>query len=155
MQAASTIAIASAGFLLAVLWMDLMFDVQVLPYRRDAQVPEQVLASIAGYYRRVTTNARPMGHLIGAVMVTALIAFATQLVLGPGVRLVDGASLVLLAGPVLLAIVRVLPNAVRLGARIDASIKQSVLARSICNDHLLCFAGIFGFIVLRVIAVGA
>jgi hypothetical protein len=42
----STIA-ASAGFLLAVLWFDLMFDVQVLRYRDD-DVPEVVLASIAG-----------------------------------------------------------------------------------------------------------
>ena len=51
---------ACGGFLLAVLWMDLMFDVQVLRHRRDAQLPEPVLASIAAYYGRVTTRARPM-----------------------------------------------------------------------------------------------
>ena len=45
-----------AGFLLAVLWFDLMFDVQVLrnPARRGA------LDSVSAYYRRVTTSARPM-----------------------------------------------------------------------------------------------
>ena len=52
--------IACGGFLLAVLWMDLMFDVQVLRHRGStAPLPEDVLASIAAYYRRVTTDAEP------------------------------------------------------------------------------------------------
>jgi hypothetical protein len=39
---------AGSGFLLAVLWFDLMFDVQVLRRReRGGEVPEEVLASIA------------------------------------------------------------------------------------------------------------
>ena len=46
---------ACGGFLLAVLWFDLMFDVQVLRHGSAAVLPEPVLASIAGYYRRVTT----------------------------------------------------------------------------------------------------
>lgn len=41
------------GFLFAILWMDLIFDVQVLRYRA-ADLPEPVLASIAGF-----TTARP------------------------------------------------------------------------------------------------
>ena len=48
---------AGAGFLLAVLWFDLMFDVQVIGHR-GAVLPEAVLASIAAYYARVTTRAR-------------------------------------------------------------------------------------------------
>jgi hypothetical protein len=55
-----------AGFLLAVLWFDLMFDVQVLRHG-DEEVPEAVLASIAGYYRRVTTEARPLNRLVALV----------------------------------------------------------------------------------------
>src|SRR5205809_24891 len=58
-----------AGFLLAVLWFDLMFDVQVLGRGRGGDpLPEEVLASIATYYRRVTTQARPMNYLVGVVM---------------------------------------------------------------------------------------
>ena len=57
---------AGAGFLLAVLWFDLMFDVQVLRGQPDAAV-----ASISAYYRRVTTDARPMNVLIGAAMAGA------------------------------------------------------------------------------------
>ena len=53
---------AGAGFLLAVLWFDLMFDVQVRGSR--GTVPEDALASIAAYYARVTTAARAMSRLI-------------------------------------------------------------------------------------------
>lgn len=38
---------SGAGFLLAVLWFDLMFDVQALPHR-GRELPEHTLASIAG-----------------------------------------------------------------------------------------------------------
>ena len=55
---------AAAGFLVAVLWFDLMFDVQVLRHRHHGVLPEPVLVSIAGYYRRVTTTASPMGRLV-------------------------------------------------------------------------------------------
>ena len=65
--------IAGAGFLLAVLWFDLMFDVQVARHRHG-EAPEEVLASIAGYYRRVTTTSRPMGRLVGLVMLATLTA---------------------------------------------------------------------------------
>src|SRR5262249_35867352 len=60
---------ACGGFLLAVLWMDLLFDTQVLR-QRSGDLPEDVLASIAAYYRRVTTTSRPMGRLVALVMLT-------------------------------------------------------------------------------------
>ncbi len=40
-----------------------MFDVQVLRHR-ERVLPEDVLASIAGYYRRVTREARRMNKLV-------------------------------------------------------------------------------------------
>ena len=55
-----------AGFLLAVLWFDLMHDVQVRGHDAALELPEPVLASIAGYYARVTTAARPMNQLVTA-----------------------------------------------------------------------------------------
>src|SRR6185312_1844083 len=45
---------AGAGFLLAVLWFDLMFDVQA---RGGSEVSPAALSSIAYYYARVTTGA--------------------------------------------------------------------------------------------------
>lgn len=141
---------ASGGFLLAVLWMDLMFDVQVLRHRRRGdELPEIVLASIAAYYRRVTTTARPMGHAVGAVMLALLIALVVQVAAGREPHWVGLASLPLAGGPILLAFARVLPNAIRLGARSDPLARQSALARSICRDHLLCFGGLLAFVVLQ------
>lgn len=143
---------ACGGFLLAVLWMDLLFDVQVLRHRRERAVPEPVLASIAAYYRRVTTDARPLGHLVGLVMLVALAVLGVQIAVGHGPRWLALASLVLAGGPVLLALLRVVPNAVRLGSRADDVAQQSALARGICRDHLLCLAGILAFVALQLVA---
>jgi hypothetical protein len=90
-----------------------------------------------------------MGHLVGAVMATLLVTLSIQIALGLGSRWLALASLVLSGGPILLAFVRVVPNAVRLGARSDPALRQSELARSICREHLLCLAGILGFVALQ------
>jgi len=58
-----TIAAAGAAFLLAVLWFDLMFEVQSRGHAGDP-LPSEVLASISAYYRRVTTEAYPMNRLV-------------------------------------------------------------------------------------------
>jgi hypothetical protein len=100
----SAIATAGAGFLLAVLWMDLMFDVQVLRHRSGApELPERVLASIAGYYRRVTTDASPMGRAIGIVMLSTFGALLGELLRGDRPAWLSLASLALAAAPVALA----------------------------------------------------
>ena len=149
MHAAAFLVVACGGFLLAVLWMDLMFDVQVLRHRQAAELPEPVLASIAAYYRRVTTDARPMGHLVGVIMLLALGLLIAQLVMDPARRWAAAASLPFCAGPVLLALLRVVPAAVRLGSRAGTLSQQRDLARSICRDHLICFGGILAFILLQ------
>lgn len=143
------LAAAGGGFLLGVLWMDLLFDLQVLRHPRTEPLPEPTLASIAGYYRRVTTEARPLGHAVGAAMVATLAALVVELAADGSSRAVSAASLVLLGAPVVLAFRRVLPYAVRLGSRADPPERQSELARSICRDHLLCLAAVLAFLALR------
>ena len=148
----SSILLACGGFLLAVLWMDLMFDVQVLRHRgNDSPLPDAVLVSIAGYYRRVTTEAWPMNRVIAAVMVLALGSLLVQVFHAGGSRWVALLSLALCGGSVGL-VPRVLRNAVRLGARADAVAVQSQLARNICRDHLVCLAGIVAFLILQLSA---
>jgi hypothetical protein len=85
-------------------------------------------------------------------MASTLIGVASQIALGP--RAPGLASLALAGGPILLAARRVVPNAVRLGARSDPTEAQSRLARTICRDHLICLAGIAGFLALQ-LALGA
>ena len=139
---------AGAGFLLAVLWFDLMFDVQVRRHR-EGNLPEDVLASIAGYYRRVTTAARPMNRLISAAMLATLAAIIVQIARGDEPRWVGWASLGLVGSAVALAAAHTVPAAVRLGARRDPSDAQSSLARSILRDHVLCFAAIASTLVAQ------
>jgi len=141
-------AAAGAGFLLAVLWFDLMFDVQVIG-RQQRELPEEVLASIARYYRRVTTAARPMNLLIALVMLATLAAVVVEIVRGPGAPWVGWASLAAIVPPIALARVRTVPNAVRLGARNDPRERQSALARVIYRDHIACAAAILTLLVLQ------
>jgi hypothetical protein len=144
---------ACGGFLLAVLWMDLMFDVQTLRYARtDEELPERVLASIAHYYQRVTTGASPMNLLIGAVMLATVAGTMAQFLMGRDPRWIAGASMALAGVPIVLARLRVIRNAVRLGARIDPLTGQTELARAICRDHLLCVVAIALFIGLQLSA---
>jgi hypothetical protein len=140
---------ACGGFLIAVLWMDLLFDSQVLTHRdRGPELPEPVLASIAGYYHRATTTARPMSYLIALVMVILLGALGFRAVSGADPAWLLVVSAVLAGGPILLALTHTVPNAVRLGKRTDSTAVQTRLARAICRDHLVCVAGMLGFVVL-------
>ena len=132
---------AAAGFLLAVLWFDLMFDVQVLRHR-GADLPEGTLPSIAAYYRRVTTAARPMNRLIAGVMLATIASIIVQLARGDAPRWAGALSLALTTSAILLAAAHTVPSAVRLGARSDAVERQARLARSILRDHLLCVVAV-------------
>src|SRR5215467_12755528 len=100
---------AGAGFLLAVLWFDLMFDVQA---RRPRSGPlnEAALASIAGYYARVTTRARPMNRLVAGVMLATLAAIVVEIATGDVSAWVAWASLVLAAGAIALAGAHTVPS---------------------------------------------
>ena len=139
---------ASAGFLVAVLWMDLIFDSQVLRHRSADELPEPVLASISAYYRRATTTSRPMSHLIALVMAILAGALGFAWISGPTAVWPLAAASALAVGPILLAMLRTVPNAVRLGARSGDISQQSRLARSVCVDHLVCLACLAGFLAI-------
>jgi len=144
------IAAACAGFLIAVLWMDLMFDTQVLRHRREEELPESVVDSISAYYHRATTTSRPMSLLIAIVMVILLGSLGFRALRGGDPPWLLAASAVLAAVPILLALVRTVPNAVALGNRVGTPSEQSRLARSICRDHLLCLVFMSAFLALWV-----
>jgi hypothetical protein len=139
---------AEAAFLLAVLWFDLMFDVQVIGHG-GGELPEPVLESIGGYYARVTTAARPMNRLVAAVMLGTIGSIVAEIVNGEPSHAVAYASLALAAFAIGLAGVRTVPSAVRLGSRRDDVVDQSALARSIFYQHLLCVAAIVALLTLQ------
>jgi hypothetical protein len=148
-KAVAPLLTACSGFLFAVLWMDLMFDVQVFGHRSAGEeLPEPALASIAGYYHRATTASRPMSRLIALVMLILLGALGFQATRGqdPGWLMLISAGL---AGvPTMLALTQTVPDAVRLGHRTDSVPEQSRLARSVCRDHLVCAGCMLAFLVL-------
>jgi cytochrome bd-type quinol oxidase subunit 2 len=140
---------AGAGFLMAVLWCDLMFDVQVRRHRSEAEVPSDVVDSIATYYARVTTAARPMNRLIAFVMVATTAALVAQVARGEDPRWTAWATLALTVGAVLLAGIHTVPTAIRLGTRRDPPAERSELARAVFRDHVACFAAIAAVLVLQ------
>jgi hypothetical protein len=139
---------AGAGFLLAVLWFDLMFDVQVAGRRGEA-LPEEVLDSIGRYYRRVTTSARPMNRLVAMAMLATVAAIVIEISAGDAPAWVGWASLALAVAAIALAGTRTVPAAIRLGARTDTAERQTTLARAILRDHLCCLAAIAALIVVQ------
>lgn len=140
---------ATGGFLLAVLWMDLMFDIAAR--RGKAVLEEPVLQSITGYYRRATTTSQPMGAVIAGVMLLLLAALAAEAVRGDSPGWLIGVSALLAGGPIALALLRTVPNAVRLGRRTGSPAEQTRLARAVLRDHVLCAIGMALFVALWVL----
>lgn len=139
---------AGGGFLLSVLWFDLMFDVQTLPHRRGP-IPEDVLASIAAYYRRVTTATRPMNRLVALVMLGTLAAIVIQLVRDDAPRWAAWTSLAVAGTAIVLAASHTFAAARRLATRTDSIEGQSAIARAICRDHLACLGLIASLLVVQ------
>jgi hypothetical protein len=135
------VAAAGLGFLLSVLWFDLMFDVQA--WRRPAS---DVPASIVVYYRRVVVDAFPMNRLVALVMLTTLGALVGELVQDDTPNWVAAVSLVLVAAAVALAALRTVPNARRLSLG-----GAPELARRILRDHMLCLVAIVTSLVLQLV----
>jgi len=136
---------AGAGFLLAVLWFDLMFDVQIA----NGGGTDEAVASIAAYYRRVTTAARPMNRLVAVAMVMTLVSIVVQIARGDRPRWVGWVALAFAGAAIVLAGIRTVPHAVRLGARGDSVGRQRELAKSIYRDHLACAAAISGVLAVE------
>src|SRR5947208_1760589 len=143
---------ASAGPLIAGLWFDLMFDVQVWPHRPAAEAPDSALASSAAYYRRVTTDASPMGRLVSLIMAVLLIGLTAQAVSSDAPICVSAVSFPCALLAISLAALRVFGRARRLGSRADSPAVQSRLARSILRDHLVCLAAMSVLLTTQIIA---
>ena len=140
-------------FLTAVLWFDLMFDVQTRRHTTPV-LPDEVLASISAYYRRVTTDAAPMSRLVSFVMSATLAALVAEVVTRAPPQWIAWVSLGAAASAVGLAAVRTVRNAVRLGRGDDSAAIRSDLARLIYRDHVFCFTAMTAVVVLQLAASG-
>lgn len=146
-----TLVLPGAGFLVAVLWFDLMFDVQARKHP-GGPLPEDVLASISAYYRRVTTGARPMNFLVSGVMGLTLLAIAFEIARGEQPWWIGWGSLAATLSAVGLALTRTVRNAVRLGLSNDTVNVRTRLARTIYGDHVYCLAAMASVVGLQLSA---
>lgn len=146
-----TFAAAGAAFLLAVLWFDLMFDVQIRKHAGNP-LPTEVLSSISAYYRRVTTEAYPMNRLVALVMVLTMLAIVAEIVEAVNPWWIGWGSIALAGSGFVPTLTRTVPNARRLGSAKDSPEEQSILARAIYRDHQLSFARISLVLGLQLIA---
>ncbi len=144
-------AAAGTGFLLAVLWFDLMFDVQTRKHAGDV-LPPEVLSSISAYYRRVTTEAYPMNRLVAVAMLLTLAAICAEIVQRETAWWIGWGSLLLAASGFVPTMMRTVPNARRLGKGTDTAEEQSRLARAVCRDHMFSFARMACVLILQLIA---
>ncbi|WP_293406126.1 hypothetical protein [Phenylobacterium sp.] len=140
---------AGAGFLAAVLWIHLTFDVQV-QRRGPDRAPDEVLTSIAPYYRRVTTGAWPMNWLNPSVLALTLAGILIQMLERVQPIWVSAASLALAAVAIGLGLWRTWRNAVRLGQAIDTPEVQTKLAVDVYRDHLVSLAAMLALVGLQV-----
>ncbi len=122
------------GFMVAVLYMDLVFDMSALPHRRSgAPLPAGVLDPIATYYRYITRNP----YLLSFVMLTTTGCIVVQIVYALVPRWVGWVSLVLMTLAMSTAILKVIPTAQRLAAGQDAVEQQTRMVHSILPFHLM------------------
>jgi hypothetical protein len=138
--------IACGGFLVGVLWMDLLFDVQILRI-----APEHAVDVIAGYYENATLRAYPMNRLISLIMIVTVLGAIYQLVRGR-IERAQAAAMILSGSAVGLALTRVVPNAMLIGTRPGSLDDQIALARAICVDHMICLALMVAFTTTQIFA---
>lgn len=88
------------------------------------------------------------GGFLLAVMALLLAALAGEAAFGDTPGWVLALSAFLAGGPISLAFLRTVPNAVRLGRRTDNAAEQTRLARAVLVDHILCAVGMALFVAL-------
>ena len=129
-------AAAGAAFLLAVLWFDLLFDVQVRTQATDP-LPPDVLASISTYYRRVTIEGSPMMYLPVVVMPLTLGAIVAEIARAAVPPWLGWVSLVLAGSAVFATLFIAVPRAQRIGRAQESPEVLSALARRVFLLHSL------------------
>ena len=122
------------GFMLAVLYIDLMFDVSAVPYRKTGAVlPKEILDPITHYYGRITQNP----YVLTFVMLTTTVCLGAQILYGLTPRWVGYTSLALMGLSMVTATVKVIPAAQRLGGAKDPEDVRTRLVHGLLPAHLV------------------
>ena len=127
------------GFMIAVLYIDLVFDFSGLPHRRSGEpLAPAVLDPIATYYRYITRNP----YLLMLIMATAAGCIVVQIYHESVPRWTGYASLLLMVFNTLIAVLRVIPAAQRLASGRDTVELQTRLVHGVLPYHVLLLASV-------------
>lgn len=145
---------AGLGFLAGILWLDLIFDVQILGVGEHEDLRRaDTLNSVATYYRHATGGARRLDLLIAVVMVLTLAAIIVQWCDQTNPLWVSCTSLIATALPIMLAAGHTLPSAKKLAATPpSATEERHRLARTVLRDHVVALSGIVIAIIVQLTA---
>ena len=123
---------ACIGFIIAVMWIDLIFDALVLPHHNSKDpLPEEVLATMSSFFKRITYKP----FLIFVILVGMFTIIIQQIINSSVPVWAAWASLIPILVSFGFAVSSVFPTARRLGSRVDTLEKQSELARSLFPIH--------------------
>ena len=134
------------GFCVAIAYLDLVFDVSALPYRRAKTAPPaEVLTPITTYYRYVTRNPWLLIFVM-CVVLTCLVAQVRFRLVAPWIGV---SSLVIFGTIAMLAIARVIPGAQRLASGKESLEEQARLVRGLVSYHLVFLALLLALALLQ------
>ena len=127
------------GFMMAVLYIDLMFDIMAAPYKKtNAALPKAVLDPITHYYGRITQNP----YVLMFVMLTALLCIGSEILYNLVPRWAAYASLGLMLLSMVTGVAKVIPTAQRLGAGTDSEEERTRMVHSMMPFHLVLMVNI-------------
>lgn len=127
------------GFMMAVLYIDLMFDVSAAPYRKsNAPLPKAVLDPITHYYGRITQNP----YVLMFVMLTAALCIGSEILYSLVPRWASYSSLFLMGLSMMTGTVKVIPTAQRLGAGTDSEEVRTRMIHSMLPFHVILLINI-------------
>ena len=127
------------GFMMAVLYIDLMFDVSAAPYRRTkAALPQEILDPITHYYGRITQNP----YVLMFVMLTTVLCIGSEILYNSAPRWASYSSLFLMGLSMMTGTLKVIPTAQRLGAGTDTEDVRTRMVHSMLPFHLILMVNI-------------
>ena len=139
------------GFMLAILYIDLMFDVMAVPYRRSGvPLPKEVLDPVTHYYRRVTKNP----YRLIFVMLTTTVSLVVQIVYGLTDRWAAYASLAAIGLAMVTGTVKVIPAARRLASSTETAETQTRLIHGVFTAHVFLLICILALAAIQLLAAG-
>ncbi len=126
------------GFMMAVLYVDLMFDVMSASHRGAAVLPPEVLDPITHYYGRITRNP----FVLIFVMFTATSCLVAEVAYGLVPKWASYSSLFFMGLSLLTGTLKVIPTAQRLGSGRESAEARTRIVRGLLPFHLVLLINI-------------